>query len=104
MTGPEGMQAKAIGRRLAMSPSTVQAHRNSAYRKLGVFTAAGAVARCLQAGWFDDPKLFPGTSLPEETVQEYLRKWEHWLRTTDDGRDFCFELLARIGRSRRSRR
>ena len=46
----DGLPNKAIGRRLFISPNTVNYHLTSVFRKLGVETRAQAVAVAVQSG------------------------------------------------------
>jgi predicted ATPase/DNA-binding CsgD family transcriptional regulator/transcriptional regulator with XRE-family HTH domain len=46
----QGLSSKAIGRRLSLSPSTVNHHMQSIFHKLGVDTRAQAVAAAAQRG------------------------------------------------------
>jgi DNA-binding NarL/FixJ family response regulator len=46
----QGLSSKTIGRRLSLSPSTVNHHMQSVFNKLGVDTRAQAVAVATQRG------------------------------------------------------
>jgi DNA-binding CsgD family transcriptional regulator len=46
----EGLTSKAIGRHLFLSPSTVNYHLSSIFRKLGAETRAQAVAMAARRG------------------------------------------------------
>jgi DNA-binding NarL/FixJ family response regulator len=46
----QGLSNKEIGARLSISPRTVEAHRDSLSRKLGIRTVAGLTKFCLKHG------------------------------------------------------
>lgn len=49
----DGMEKKAIARRLGITTNTVKLHVAEIYRRLGVETATGAVGRCFREGWIE---------------------------------------------------